>query len=60
MNFYIQLATEMDRPRVLRIIAKSAKPGQPVFVGVADTISPRVETPEQVRGRVLEGRTTFP
>ena len=52
--FYIQLASEPDRCRVLRIIAQSAKPQQRIFVGVTDPISPRVETEEEVRDRVLE------
>ncbi|HEX9107441.1 MAG TPA: cobalamin-independent methionine synthase II family protein [Longimicrobiales bacterium] len=53
-NFYIQLASEPDRPRVLRIIREHAGPEQNVFVGVVDPIDPRVETPEVVRDRVLE------
>jgi 5-methyltetrahydropteroyltriglutamate--homocysteine methyltransferase len=53
-NFYIQLASESDRARVLRIIKEYAKPDQRIFVGVIDPISPRVETPEEVRDRVLE------
>jgi 5-methyltetrahydropteroyltriglutamate--homocysteine methyltransferase len=52
--FYIQLASEPDRPRVLRAIAKHARPGQLIFVGVTDPIDPRVETAEEVRDRVLE------
>jgi len=52
--FYIQLASEPDRPRVLRLIAEHAKPGQRIFVGVVDPINPAVETAEQVRDRVLE------
>lgn len=52
--FYIQLASEPDRPRVLRAIAEHARPGRRVFVGVTDPIDPRVETAEEVRDRVLE------
>jgi 5-methyltetrahydropteroyltriglutamate--homocysteine methyltransferase len=52
--FYIQLASEPDRPRVLRAIAEHARPGQRIFVGVTDPIDPRIETAEQVRDRVLE------
>jgi 5-methyltetrahydropteroyltriglutamate--homocysteine methyltransferase len=52
--FYIQLASEPDRPRVLRAIAEHARPGQRIFVGVIDPIDPRIETAEQVRDRVLE------
>jgi 5-methyltetrahydropteroyltriglutamate--homocysteine methyltransferase len=53
-NFYIALAGESDRIRVLRIIRENLKPGQRVFVGVVSTIDPRIETPEEVRDRVLE------
>src|SRR5262249_25110515 len=53
-TFYIQLASEPDRPRVLRAIAEHARPGQRIFVGVIDPIDPRIETAEQVRDRVLE------
>lgn len=53
-NFYIQLASETDRPRVLEMIREQAKPDQWVFVGVIDPINPHVETPEIVRDRVLE------
>ncbi len=53
-TFYIQLASEPDRPRVLRAIAEYAGPGQRIFVGVTDPIDPRVETAEEVKERVLE------
>lgn len=53
-NVYIQLASEADRPRVLRLIGECARPEQRIFVGVIDPIDPRVETPEEVRDRVLE------
>jgi 5-methyltetrahydropteroyltriglutamate--homocysteine methyltransferase len=53
-NFYIQLASEPDRRRILRIIKDHARDDQRIFVGVVDPIDPRVETPEQVRDRTLE------
>ncbi|HEY3210629.1 MAG TPA: cobalamin-independent methionine synthase II family protein [Actinomycetota bacterium] len=53
-NVYVQLASEQARPRVLEIIKESVRPGQRVFVGVIDPIDPRVESPEEVRDRVLE------
>ncbi|MQS38498.1 uroporphyrinogen decarboxylase/cobalamine-independent methonine synthase family protein, partial [Streptomyces katsurahamanus] len=52
-NFYIQLAGEAEPERVLRIIADQLRPGIRVFIGVTDPIDPTVETPEQVRDRVL-------
>jgi 5-methyltetrahydropteroyltriglutamate--homocysteine methyltransferase len=59
-NFYIALAGENDRDRVLRIIREHLKPDQRVFVGVINPIDPRVETPEEVRDRVLEAARYIP
>ncbi len=53
-QFYVQLASEPDRARVLRLIQVHAKRGQIVFVGVIDPIDPQVESAEEVRERVLE------
>ena len=53
-NFYIQMASEKDRPRVLEIIKSSRRPGQTVFIGVIDPINEEIETPEIVKDRVLE------
>ena len=52
--FYVQLASEADREHVLRILAQGATGSRRIFVGVTDPLDPRVETPEQVRDRVLE------
>jgi 5-methyltetrahydropteroyltriglutamate--homocysteine methyltransferase len=59
-NLYIALAGEKDRIRVLKIIRDYLKPGQRVFVGVVSPIDPRVETPEEVRDRVLEAAKYIP
>jgi 5-methyltetrahydropteroyltriglutamate--homocysteine methyltransferase len=59
-NFYIALAGEQDRPRVLKIIRQYMKPDQRIFVGVVAPIDPRVETPEEVRDRVLEAAQYIP
>jgi 5-methyltetrahydropteroyltriglutamate--homocysteine methyltransferase len=59
-NFYVQLSSERDRPRVLAIIKAHVKPGQRVFVGVIDPIDPRIETPDIVRDRVLEAAKIIP
>jgi methionine synthase II (cobalamin-independent) len=59
-NFYIALAGERDRVRVLKIIRDHLKPDQRVFVGVINPIDPRVEMPEEVRGRVLEAAQYIP
>ncbi|HEX7224691.1 MAG TPA: cobalamin-independent methionine synthase II family protein [Candidatus Limnocylindria bacterium] len=53
-NFYVQLASEADRPAVLRILGEQASGARRIFVGVIDPIDPRVETPDEVAERVLE------
>jgi prepilin-type processing-associated H-X9-DG protein len=59
-NFYVQLSSERDRGRVLRIIREHARPDQRIFVGVTDPINPRIETAEEVRDRVLEAAEVIP
>lgn len=59
-RFYIQLASEVDRKRVLKAIRDLLKPDQVLFVGVIDPINPRIETPEMVRDRVLEAAEFIP
>lgn len=59
-NFFIQLASEPDRPRVLAQIREHARPFQRIFVGVTDPIAPRVETPEDVAERVVEAARFIP
>jgi 5-methyltetrahydropteroyltriglutamate--homocysteine methyltransferase len=59
-NFYVALAGEPDRLRVLKIIRDHLRPDQRVFVGVVSPIDPRVESPEEVRDRVLEAAAYIP
>jgi 5-methyltetrahydropteroyltriglutamate--homocysteine methyltransferase len=59
-NFYVALAGEADRDRVLRIIRRYLKPDQRVFVGVIAPINPRIETPDEVAERVLEAAEHIP
>jgi len=59
-RFYLELAGEPDRPAVLETIRANLKPGQRIFVGVTDPIDPAIETPEQVRDRVLEAAEYIP
>ena len=53
-NFYVQLASEPDRERVLKILGSLATGDRRVFVGVTDPLNPHIETAEAVRDRVLE------
>jgi 5-methyltetrahydropteroyltriglutamate--homocysteine methyltransferase len=59
-NFYIALAGEKDPVRILKIIREYMKPEQRIFVGVVAPIDPRVETPEEIRDRVLEAARYIP
>jgi 5-methyltetrahydropteroyltriglutamate--homocysteine methyltransferase len=59
-NFYIQLASERDRRAVLKLIKDQARVDQTIFVGVTDPINPRLETPEEVRDRILEAAEYIP
>jgi 5-methyltetrahydropteroyltriglutamate--homocysteine methyltransferase len=59
-NFYIALAGEPDRRRVLKIIRKYMKPHQRIFIGVTAPADPRIETVEEVRDRVVEASDYIP
>jgi 5-methyltetrahydropteroyltriglutamate--homocysteine methyltransferase len=59
-NFCIALAGEKDPVHVLKIIRKFLKPDQRVFVGVVAPIDPHVETPEEVRDRILQAAEYIP
>jgi 5-methyltetrahydropteroyltriglutamate--homocysteine methyltransferase len=59
-SFYIALAGEKDRRRALRIIGECVKPDQQIFIGVVAPIDPRVETPKEIRDRILEAADYIP
>ena len=59
-NFYIALAAEKDRTRVLKIIRDYMKPDQRIFIGVVSPINPRIESPEEIRDLVLEAAQYIP
>jgi 5-methyltetrahydropteroyltriglutamate--homocysteine methyltransferase len=59
-NFYLQMASERDRARVLHRLGSVLRPYQRVFIGVIDPIHPRLETPEEVCARVLEAAEHIP
>jgi 5-methyltetrahydropteroyltriglutamate--homocysteine methyltransferase len=59
-SFYVQLASEPDRPRVLSLIRDNLPAHAVVFLGVIDPISPEVETAEEVCVRVLEAAEYIP
>lgn len=59
-NFYIALAGEPDRKRVLEMIRRYLRPEHRIFVGVISPIDPRIESAEEVRDRVLEAAEHIP
>jgi 5-methyltetrahydropteroyltriglutamate--homocysteine methyltransferase len=59
-SFYLQLASEPDPDRILRIVADHAPASARIFVGVTDPIDPRAETPEQVRDQILAAARHIP
>ncbi len=59
-NFYVALAGETDRVRVLKLIRRFLKPDQRVFVGVISPIDPRIETAQEVCAQILEASNYIP
>jgi len=59
-RFYLQMASEPDKKRVLGIVNRLLRPNHTVFVGVIDPINPRVETAAEVHDRVLEAASILP
>ena len=59
-RFYLQMASEADKPKVLQIVKNVLGPDQLVFIGVIDPIDPGVETAEMVRDRVLQAASILP
>src|SRR6202051_3782134 len=59
-NFYIAMAGERERRHVLEIIRKYLKPDQRIFVGVTSPVDSHIETPEEVRDRVLKASEYIP
>jgi 5-methyltetrahydropteroyltriglutamate--homocysteine methyltransferase len=59
-RFYLQMASEPDKKRVLQIVGDLAGPQHLVFIGVIDPINPTVETAAQVRDRILEAASFLP
>jgi 5-methyltetrahydropteroyltriglutamate--homocysteine methyltransferase len=59
-NLYIALAGEQDRPGLLKEIKRYLRPDQKVFLGVVAPIDAHIETPQEVRDRVLEAAEYIP
>jgi len=59
-NFYIALACEKNRPRVLEIIRSNMKPDQRIFIGVISPIDPQIDAADEVRDRILQAAEYIP
>lgn len=59
-SFYMQYASEKNKPAVLQSIKQNLQPGQKVFLGVTDVLNPRIETPEEIRDLILEAARVIP
>jgi 5-methyltetrahydropteroyltriglutamate--homocysteine methyltransferase len=59
-NYYVALAGEKDRRRVLGILRAHLRPGQRIFVGVVSPIDPHLDSAEEVRDRILEAAEYIP
>jgi len=59
-NFYLQYASEYNKRQVLEAIKENLRPGMRVFLGVTDVLSPRIESPEEIRDQILEAREYIP
>jgi 5-methyltetrahydropteroyltriglutamate--homocysteine methyltransferase len=59
-TFYLQMASEAEPERVLQVARDYSSHDQRIFVGVIDPVDPRVETPEEVRDRVLMAADHIP
>jgi 5-methyltetrahydropteroyltriglutamate--homocysteine methyltransferase len=59
-RFYLQMASERDKPKVLQIVKRVLRPHQLVYIGVIDPIDPVIEAVELVRDRVLQAASVLP
>jgi 5-methyltetrahydropteroyltriglutamate--homocysteine methyltransferase len=59
-NFYLQMASEQNRNRVLDLIRSVIRPHHRIFIGVIDPIDPTPETAEEVCTRVLQAAEHIP
>ncbi len=59
-NFYMQMASEENPEKSLKIIGENIRPNQRVYVGVIDVINENIETPELVCERILMAAEYIP
>jgi len=59
-NFYLEYAGEYNKLPILEVIKANLRPRQRVFLGVTDVLSPRIETPEEIRDLILQAVEYIP
>lgn len=59
-NFYLQMASESAPGQVLETVRDHLPADAKIFVGVVDPTDPRIETPEEVRDRIIEAARYVP
>lgn len=59
-TFYVALAGEREPERALDLIRRHLQPHQRVFIGVVSPIDPRIDTPEEIRDRVIQAARYIP
>jgi len=59
-NFYMQMASEGDPEKSLKIIGECMNPKQRIYVGVIDVVNEKIESAEIVRDRVLRAAKYIP
>jgi len=59
-NFYMQMASEADPVKSLRLIGDNIRPDQRVYIGVIDVINEEIETPEVVYDRIMTAAEYIP
>lgn len=59
-NFYMQMASEENPEKALKVIGENIRPNQRVYVGVIDVINENIETPELVCERILTAAEYIP
>jgi 5-methyltetrahydropteroyltriglutamate--homocysteine methyltransferase len=53
-RFYLQMASEPNKERILHLVSQLTNAQHLVFIGVIDPINPVIETAAQVRDRILK------
>ena len=59
-NFYMQMASEANPEKSLKLIREHLRPGQRIFIGVINVIDEAVESDKTIRDRVLMAARYIP